>query len=680
MGRLAIIVSGMALVLLAACGSGSRTISGSGTDTGTTGTGTTTGTTGPAVSAITLTTSSPSIPSDGSSMATITALVRDASNNLIAGVPVTFSATSGGVAVTTGTTSASGAATAALSTAGDPSLRSITVTAAASGKTATVAVQVVSGASSTTVQMGSPAGAGFKASTIGISSTTLSAGGSASLTVALQQSDGTLYTQPASVTFSSNCAAQNLAKITSPIATSTGVATATYVASGCSGKDLVTATATVGTNSLSASGTVTVAAPSIGSIVYKSATFTIISLKGSGTAAHPETSTVLFQVLDQSGGPSSGASVSFALDTSVGGISVNAGPVTSDANGNVQTTVQAGTVATPVRVTATVLNTTPSISTQSNQLSVSTGVPTQNAFSVAVTCHNVEAYDTDGVIVPVTARLADRFSNPVADGTAVQFNSEGGHIQPQCTTTTTATESGVCTVNWVSADPRPTVGLPSASFPSGRKGRSTIFAMAIGEESFVDKNGNGAFDPGETFTDLAERFRDDNGNGVYDPGEYFYDFNNNGVRDPADGIFNGVLCNDPSRCDPTKTSTGIAASNVIVMSATTPDGIIPKPGTLAPGISHAAGTGTYSFTVADVNGNPMAAGTTISASVSGTGFALTSGFPSSYTYPCTEEPIDYSFSLTSDGSGTAGESLQLLLDIKSAGGIETFVTYTIPVT
>jgi hypothetical protein len=532
--------------------------------------------------------------------------------------------------------------------------------------------------------MGSPAGAGFVASTIGISSTSLSAGGSTSLTVALQQSDGTLYTQPATVTFSSNCAAQNLAKVSSPVSTSTGVATATYVASGCSGKDLITATATVGTNSLSANGTVTVATASIGSIVYKSATYTIISLKGSGTTAHPETSTVVFQVLDQSGGPSPGASVSFALNTSVGGISVNKGPVSSDANGNVQTTVQAGTVATPVRVTATVLNTTPTISTQSNQLSVSTGVATQNAFSIAVTCHNVEAFNTDGVTVSVTARLADRFSNPVADGTAVQFNAEGGHIQPQCTTTTTPTESGVCSVTWVSANPRPTIGLKSLpNFPNGRAGRSTIFAMAIGEESFVDANGNGAFDPGETFTDLAERWRDDDGNNAYDPGEFFYDFNNNGIRDPADGIFNGVLCNDPARCDPSRSSTGIAASNIIIMSGTTPDGLTPNPKTQSTllSVSHNAGSATYYFNVADLNGNPMAAGTVVTGSVVGKGFTMSTGVPSSYTYPCTTEPITYSFSVTIDGTqAVAGESVTFLLDVKSAGGVETFNSYTIPVT
>jgi hypothetical protein len=500
------------------------------------------------------------------------------------------------------------------------------------------------------------------------------------LTVALQQSDGTLYTQPATVTFSSNCAAQNLAKITSPITTSTGVATATYVASGCSGNDLVTATATVGTSSLSASGTVKVAAASIGSIVYKSATYTIISLKGSGTTAHPETSSVVFQVLDQSGGPSPGASVAFALNTAVGGISVNQGPVTSDANGNVQTTVQAGTVATPVRVTATVLNTTPTISTQSNQLSVSTGVPTQNAFSLAVSCQNVEAFNIDGVQVQVTARLADRFSNPVADGTAVQFNTEGGHIQPQCTTSTTATESGVCAVTWTSANPRPTIGS------NGRAGRSTLMAMAIGEESFVDANGNGAFDPGETFTDLGERYRDDNGNGVYDVGEFFYDFNNNGVRDPADGIFNGVLCNDPARCDSSKSSTGIGSNNIIIMSGSVPNHLTPASGTTLGSAKISTGSQTYLFTVADVNNNPMPAGTTVKATVTGTGLTLSLPTSGSYTYPCTTEPITYAFTVTLGSGAVANSNGSLLLDVTtpgisslSIGGVDTTASYTIPI-
>ena len=698
MRKLAIML-GMSAMLLAACGGSSSSLKGGSTSSGTgstggTGTTGTTTTTGPTVAAVTVTTSSPTILSDGSTSATITALVRDSSNNLVAGVPVTFSATSGGVAVTQATTDATGAALATLSSAGDPSLRAITVTATASKKSATVGVQVVSGTSSTTVQMGSPAGANFKASVIGISSTNLSAGGSASLTVALQQSDGSLYTQAATIAFSSTCAAQGLAKITSSSSTtagqattSSGVATATYVASGCSGADPITATAMVGTESLTAAGSVTVAPASIGSIVYKSATYTIISLKGSGTAASPETSTVVFQVLDQTGGPRAGANVSFALDTSVGGVSLSTqGPVTSDANGNVQTTVQAGTVATPVRVTATVASTTPIISTQSNQLSVSTGVPTQNAFSLAVSCPNVEALNIDGVQVQVTARLADRFSNPVADGTAVQFNSEGGHIQPQCTTGTTATEAGVCSVYWTSADPRPTIGKPLSGSATSRAGRSTIIATAIGEESFVDANGNGEFDPGETFTDLGERYRDDNGNGAYDVGEYFYDFNNNGMRDPADGIFNGVLCNDPARCDSSKSSTGIGINNLIIMSGSVPTNLSPAPGTLG-AASKAQGSVTYFFNVADVNNNPMPAGTTVKATVVGTGVTLALPTSGSYTYPCTTEPVTYAFTVSVGTTAVAGSNATLLLDITTGGdttqkigGIDTTASYTIPVT
>ena len=308
--------------LLTACGGGSDDAFGGGTP-GTPGGGGNT----PTIAAITVTTSAPTILSDGSNSATITALVRDATNNLIAGVPVTFTANSGGVAVTRATTDASGSATATLSTAGDPTLRTITVTAAAGGMNATVNVQVVAGGgNNTTVQMGSGTGGAFQPGMIGISSPNVSAGGSTSLQIVLQQSDGTLYAQNASITFNSPCAAQNLATITSPVQTSTGIASATYSASGCSGSDVITATATIGGNALSASGTVTVAPAAIGSIVFESATPTNIALRGTGGTGRPEASTVVFRVLDQSGGPRAGATVSFALNTSVGGIAFSPSP------------------------------------------------------------------------------------------------------------------------------------------------------------------------------------------------------------------------------------------------------------------------------------------------------------------------------------------------------------------
>jgi len=97
-----------------------------------------------------LSTNSPQIPSDGSSPATITAVVRDANNQLKSGVQVRFQATSGGVApavttsgVAAGTTDNNGLAAATLTTASDPTNRTITVTATAGSASATVTVQVV---------------------------------------------------------------------------------------------------------------------------------------------------------------------------------------------------------------------------------------------------------------------------------------------------------------------------------------------------------------------------------------------------------------------------------------------------------------------------------------------------------------------------------------------------------
>ncbi|MFO1400415.1 MAG: Ig-like domain-containing protein [Steroidobacteraceae bacterium] len=92
---------------------------------------------------ITLSTDLPQIPSDSSRAAAITALVRDANNQVISGVPVTFSSTSGGITVTNGTTDANGHATATLNAATDPTNRTITVTATAGAANATINVDVI---------------------------------------------------------------------------------------------------------------------------------------------------------------------------------------------------------------------------------------------------------------------------------------------------------------------------------------------------------------------------------------------------------------------------------------------------------------------------------------------------------------------------------------------------------
>lgn len=128
----------LAALALAACGGGS--------DCGTSfantcGTGTGGGST---VAAVTLTSDTMSIPSDGSVPANITALAKDANNNAVSGVTVTFSSTAGSLVVSQATTDASGMAKAALSATGVAAGSSITVTANAGTASGNIAISVVS--------------------------------------------------------------------------------------------------------------------------------------------------------------------------------------------------------------------------------------------------------------------------------------------------------------------------------------------------------------------------------------------------------------------------------------------------------------------------------------------------------------------------------------------------------
>lgn len=644
------------------------------------------------VNAVTLVTSATSIPADGSATATVAAIVRDSNNLLMTGVPVSFAATSGGLAVTQAVTDANGQAVATLSTAGDSSTRNITVTGTVGGKSASVVVAVAASVPPTSISMGSGSGSSFRPNVLGLGSSSLSVGGSTSVTVTLVQSDGTLYTKPASINFNSPCVAAGTAAI-QPAAvatTTTGQATVTYVAKGCAGSDQISATSTVGSQNLVATGTVTVAQAAIGSIAYVSATPTNIALKGTGDVGRPEVSTVVFRVLDVSGGPRAGATVNFSLSSTVGGINLTAASGSSDAQGNVQATVNAGTVATTVRVTAQVVGSA-TISTQSSQLTVSTGLATQGSFSIAPVCANVEGWEYDGTTTQLTVRLADRFSNPAPDGTAVSFMAEAGSIQAQCTTTNTSTEGGLCSVNWRSSNPR----MPD--------GRVSLLASAIGEESFVDTDGNGVFTAVDTFRttasaglpahDLGEPWLDLNENGSYDAGEPFYDFYNNaalgqlGVRDAPDGKFNGPLCNDAARCpdltaDPARKYAPIGAQTVLIMSGSHALMTSTSGAALQPLSIPNKQTGTVTVWIRDVNGNPMPGGSVVTGTISGSGLTLND--PSSFTLGCSAQSpnvltgglTQFTFNVTATASGSG----LLTISVKTPKGNETLtqVSITVP--
>ena len=469
---------------------------------------------------------------------------------------VTFESTVGDLPVKTAITDSNGKASVTLY-AGS-SINAGTATASlSSGESDSIAFSI--GATNVVMGSGSP----FVSGKADVSAETLSAGGTATVSVLLQDSDGNPFTEPVDVKFSSTCAnkATPEAVLSTPVTAVGGQATSTYLAKGCSGVDPITVTADVGGKTLSATGTINVLSASVGSIVFLDATPKNIGIKGTGGV---ESSTLRFKVLDTNNNPVANKTVNFTLNNqSLAGAKVNPSTATSNSEGIVQTVVNSGTIAETVRVTATIVGT--SISSQSNLLVVSTGKPDQDSFSLSATVLNVEGWQYDGAEVTITARLADAFNNPVPDGTAVYFTAEGGSIESSCTT-----NKGVCSVVWTSQLPRPigsNIGFfnqdgeqivdPIAklkeetnlnggkylgnAFGQPYGGRVTILATAIGEESFPDLNSNNILDSKTEF-DLFKAIKDTNGNitacgrdnsgDCYDLSEAFVDHNEDGIYTP----------------------------------------------------------------------------------------------------------------------------------------------------
>lgn len=388
----------------------------------------------------------------------------------------------------------------------------------------------------TAVQIGSLDASGeFQKGQIGVADTTLQAGQSSTLTVILRNDDGSDFSETAQVFFSSPCTSTGQADIAPTVVeTEGGVATTTYTALGCSNNDTVTARTSVDDTTLTATANIQTEAAEFGAIQFNSVSEPQIGLRGTG--ALPEQSTVSFTVTNSAGGPIPNQTVQFALNTTVGGLSLGNDSAQTNSEGVATTTVNSGTVATPVRVTATTMGSTgQQQSAQSSVLAVTTGLPDNDSFSLSASTLNVEGLRFDGIEVDVTIRAADRFNNPVPDGTAVSFTTEGGAIPATCTT-----EDGACAVTFTTQDERPA------------DGRATILAWAIGEESFSDTSpSNGRFDAGEfdPADDLPEAFVDYNENGERDGNEFFIDFDNDGTYDLGDGIFTGVRC-EPSESEP----------------------------------------------------------------------------------------------------------------------------------
>lgn len=368
-------------------------------------------------------------------------------------------------------------------------------------------------------------------SALSIGSAAVSAYGTTGVSVQVLQ-NGVPYTAPVTVSFTTSCPATKANITATAVTQPNGTAVATFNDNGCgqNGDTTVTITASITTDSESA--TTVVRAPNTGSLRFVSVVPAdkSITLRGQGGNGRQENASITFQLVDVAGNGVGNADVCFDSTTYVGGLNVDGfeparlpNPQGTTAlcgsdvlsvvryvkrtnpDGTVTVQVNSGTVPTPVRVRARAIypvGGSVQLESYSDTLSISNGLPLQRSMSLSVDKANIDGGNFDGEIATLTVRLADQFSNPVPDGTVVSFIASGAAV---CTANNGScqTTDGACSCNVVSQERRP------------QDRRVVVTAYAVGLEDFDDLNGDNVYTPGvDPFYDLGDVYVDSNKDGL----------------------------------------------------------------------------------------------------------------------------------------------------------------------
>lgn len=658
--------------------------------------------------------------------ATVTATLTDSRGQPVSGQVVTFAVVRalGRTNVGTALTDATGKAVALLSPATSASAGADEVTAtvqySGSSLSATQGFQVQ--ATNATIQS-------FVVADSSITATNpLSAYGQTTLRVTLT---GAAVESPVKLSISSACAAAGKGTVSpAAISATSNTFDVQFRDSGCAtvqkSGDLLQVV--IDGTSTAKQLTLPIADPNATSLAFISAAPEQIFLKGSGFT---ESSIVTFEVRDSAGQPLPNKLVELRLQTGAGGVSMEGRGVesvsplssdpftqTSNALGRVSVRVNSGTQPTPVRVHACLAPCAAggNIATVSSNLSVGIGLPSQLNFSMSQRTFNIEGYDRDNTLNTYTILAADRSGNPVPLGTVINFVAESGQIESSKQITQI---NGIsqATVNYASASPKPV------------DGRATIVAYALGEESFIDKNGNNVYDlsQNEEFQDLGNIFKDRNYDGLYDSAfdEYIgltLPSNTSSTCKTWTGTAGILLRMDssvpsvPGTCDNKWSGAGqvyVRRAMETVLSTSTARPLWPlgssatgkatTPITLQVGrnvtdtanfyalsagdrVCNAGTTGSVFLIAADNNPglpkssggydvyprlNPMAAGTVIGASTTTVGFKaeLAGGSPVASSYDATGFAVGYDFDTASVGT--------VFVNLTSPSGVGTTFSFTI---
>lgn len=340
-----------------------------------------------------------------------------------------------------------------------------------------------------------------------LSSITLSDNGTALLQAELfiESSTGTFtsngsrynrYTQSAKIDYTSNCAitpdSQDPSTTKSTISysnattnTINGITVATYKTISCSSTDTVAATTTIDDRLLTATTAIEFegqVADTLEFIDVKDSSgndINNIALQGSPSGI-PQSARVTFQVTDN-GNPVQGIKVFFDLTNNIGGVSLSTDdpdtttypdgrPLSTDADGNVTVTVTSGNLPTDVAIKATIEDSSDSandidntvidtgriITATSTALTISTGLPHQDGFSIAADSFVPNAFDYQGVPVKLTVRASDLSQQAAPNGTSINFKAEngGGQLVNEELEDATSCQlsNGACSLTWRSQD------------------------------------------------------------------------------------------------------------------------------------------------------------------------------------------------------------------------------------
>ncbi|MDP1649958.1 MAG: Ig-like domain-containing protein [Rubrivivax sp.] len=633
--------------------------------------------------------------------AIVTAVLKDAAGKGVGGQVISFDVQRGLAVpnVATALTDAAGQAVVILSPTSTTGAGADVVTASASfgGTTVSRDAGFTVQATSVTISAFDPV------------TPSIGAYGQTSFTLVL---DGASVGAPVQVSVSSACVSAGKATLSpSRFTATTTTVTLQYRDNGCGAIQASdTLQAVIDGTANSRTATLNIASPAVASLAFISSAPETIFLRGSGFT---EASIVTFEVRDANGSALPNVNVAMRLLTLTGGVTMEGGTAevvrASDALGRVTVRVNSGTLPTPVRVVATLVGST--ISTVSSNLSVAVGLPSQLNFSLSQGTKNIEGYDFDGTPNTYQIIAADRSGNPVPTGTSINFVTEGGQIEA---IKQTQLVSGIArtTANFVSSEPRPV------------DGRVTITAYALGEESFLDLNGNNVRDALEPFQDLGNIFKDRNFDGNYDDveDEFVPLAVNNASACAAPG--NSLLSRDasipsmPDTCDGVWSGAGQvyvrrATETVLSTSAARPlwantrglatngesgpicasglemqVGPLPTQTALFTPVQddtwYGGITETLSFFVADANPgsvdkslrprlNPMAAGTVITATTPTAGLTVSvgSGTPVPSTTERTTTSVVYNFSDLEVFSGV------VFVNFRSPLGVNSGVTVNV---